>query len=548
MADRLQGLIEGACSPANSAPDLALNLEICDLINKKQGTFPRVAAMTIVKFVNSRHPNQAMLALSLLDQCVKNCGYAFHLQMGTKEFLNTLVRKFPSHPMHVASIRDSPNPYNHFDISPIGSSAPHAVLKRILYMLKEWKVGLVDRLPYREDIINIKNMYRLLRLRGYRFPELHESSLAALTAIPALQTPEELEQQDNDRLSAKLQEHIRRGGPQDLVVADALMKALTGHEIAQRYRPDYKKKFLEQLRGIRSKAIVLYELLENMQSTEKPDAVMQNLKTLCASSNTKLKRMLEKGEVQEEHESLQTLSVLLGKVLQKYADIDKGIYDTHYNILENTPASQTPATSTQQQPQQTTNESVSLIDLDDDIYDSPNISEGSDRQKAMDDLCELFGQTASVSPASSPSIMESGSPASSSPTLYSPSPRAGHETALINSSASNGDDVQMLNKNGLQIDLCIARSETEWNLKAFFSNQSTAPMENINLQLAAPKSMQLQMGPISSGTVPPKSWRAVNQSVVVKGPQGDPLRLRFKVTYHQLGVSMEQAGEYHHVI
>lgn len=176
-----------------------------------------------------------------------------------------------------------------------------------------------------------------------------------------------------------------------------------------------------------------------MQSSEKPDAVMQNLKTLCASSNTKLKRMLEKGEVEEEHESLQTLSVLLEKVLQKYADIEKGVYDTHYNILENTPVSQSQPTSSAQPLQKIGNESVSLIDLDDDVDDSPNVSDGSDRQKAMDDLCELFGQSTSVSPASSPSILELASPASSSPSMYSPSPRAGHETVLDNGNTSNSD-------------------------------------------------------------------------------------------------------------
>ena len=34
----------------------------------------------------------------LLDHCVKNCGYPFHLQISTKEFLNELVRRFPSQP------------------------------------------------------------------------------------------------------------------------------------------------------------------------------------------------------------------------------------------------------------------------------------------------------------------------------------------------------------------------------------------------------------------------------------------------------------------
>lgn len=30
--------VEGACSPARFEPELSLNLEICEMINKKQGT------------------------------------------------------------------------------------------------------------------------------------------------------------------------------------------------------------------------------------------------------------------------------------------------------------------------------------------------------------------------------------------------------------------------------------------------------------------------------------------------------------------------------
>ena len=36
----------------------------------------------------------AQRALQLLDACVKNCGYPLHKQIGTKKFLNGLVRQF----------------------------------------------------------------------------------------------------------------------------------------------------------------------------------------------------------------------------------------------------------------------------------------------------------------------------------------------------------------------------------------------------------------------------------------------------------------------
>jgi hypothetical protein len=33
---------------------------------------------------------------------------------------------------------------------------------------------------HKDDLVHIKDMYRLLRFKGYRFPELRDSSVAAL--------------------------------------------------------------------------------------------------------------------------------------------------------------------------------------------------------------------------------------------------------------------------------------------------------------------------------------------------------------------------------
>lgn len=54
-----------ACDPAHPEPDLALFLEICDVINQTKKNTPREAAMAIVEHVNSRDTHEAMLALSV---------------------------------------------------------------------------------------------------------------------------------------------------------------------------------------------------------------------------------------------------------------------------------------------------------------------------------------------------------------------------------------------------------------------------------------------------------------------------------------------------
>lgn len=101
----LESMVSQACDPSFAQPNLSLNLQICDMINKKRSTMylggyrrSRDAAFCIVRYVNRVNPTSAFLALSLLDICIKNCGYPFHLVISSKEFLNEIVRKFTDNP------------------------------------------------------------------------------------------------------------------------------------------------------------------------------------------------------------------------------------------------------------------------------------------------------------------------------------------------------------------------------------------------------------------------------------------------------------------
>src|ERR1700742_3899596 len=156
----LQRYIQQACSPENFEPNLALNLEISDLINSKRGTAPREAAVTIVGYINHRNPNVSLLALNLLDICVKNCGYPFHLQISTKEFLNELVRRFPERP-------------------PIRTTRTQT---KILELIEEWRRTICETSKYKEDLGFIRDMHRLLSYKGYVFPEVRREDAAVLNS------------------------------------------------------------------------------------------------------------------------------------------------------------------------------------------------------------------------------------------------------------------------------------------------------------------------------------------------------------------------------
>ena len=99
-----------------------------------------------------------LMVSQLLDICVKNCGYPFHLQISTKEFLNELVRRFPERP-------------------PI---RPSRVQTRVLEAIEEWRQTICQTSRYKEDLGFIRDMHRLLLYKGYMFPEVRREDAAVL--------------------------------------------------------------------------------------------------------------------------------------------------------------------------------------------------------------------------------------------------------------------------------------------------------------------------------------------------------------------------------
>lgn len=80
-----------------------------------------------------------------------------------------------------------------------------------------------------------------------------------------LKSAEELEKEDRDAQSAKLQELIRRGTPRDLAAAQELMKSLSGANPDT--KPDYRAQALSDVNKLESKVVLLNEMLDNVDTT-----------------------------------------------------------------------------------------------------------------------------------------------------------------------------------------------------------------------------------------------------------------------------------------
>ena len=88
-----------------------------------------------------------------------------------------------------------------------------------------------------------------------------------LTVIQNLQSAEEMEEEERAAQSAKLQELIRRGGPEDLQEANRLMKVMAGYDT--RHKTDYRAKAAEEVSKVQQKAKLLEEMLQDYQQGDK---------------------------------------------------------------------------------------------------------------------------------------------------------------------------------------------------------------------------------------------------------------------------------------
>lgn len=223
--------------------------------------------MLLARLANNRNPHISLLSLSLLQTLVSSCGYPFHLQISTKEFLNELVRRFP----------ERPPPY------------PNAVMGRILELIAEWKDGICVESRWKEDLGNIRDMYRLLTFKGYRFRSggsssshlsssrpNHAQSDAEASVTANLKTASQLESEDREAQSAKLQELIRRGTPRDLALAQELMKSLAG-AVPDENKPDYKGMMFKEVEKLEAKVVLLNEMLDNVHVDSSTGKVIERL-------------------------------------------------------------------------------------------------------------------------------------------------------------------------------------------------------------------------------------------------------------------------------
>lgn len=538
-------VIERACRPTLSQPDLALNLEICDLINEKQGALPRHAAVVCVKLVNSKDPQVSELAIQLLDILVKNCGYPFHLQISRKEFLNELVKRFPERP---------PPRYSRSQ-------------RLILGLIEEWTQTLCKTSRYKLDLGFIRDMRRLLDHKGYIFPELKKEDAAVLNPSDNLKSIEEIQKEEKIAQSAKLQELIRRGRPQDLKEANKLMKIMSGFKDEEQLEQT-KLKVAEDINKLKRKVEIFTDMIGNASNTGQIDAndsTINDLYYALKVAQPKIQKIIE-----EESDDADTVTDLL-----------------HLNDQINTLINQYIALKGgDPMASSTTTSALNLIDFgDDDDNESPApsgpasskpLSSGDDLVDLLGDLNfssnggssqqPLFGLGGSIALESSPPPLTDSLLGSPTNTQFGglinalPQPPLPQLPQLdpfqfdFNSMSSPPPQLQLTSSNNkilvnqsshLRFEFeKISQNDSKIALKSLFSNLSTSPVTSLQIMLAVPKSWDLQLLPQSGNYIAPLTNDGVSQFInLTKRSESNKLpKIKWKIDFVINGANFEENG------
>ncbi|XP_021481030.2 target of Myb protein 1 isoform X4 [Oncorhynchus mykiss] len=136
--------IEYATSSSLQSEDWALNMDICDIINETEEG-PRDSYKAIKKrIVGNKNFREVMLALTVLEACVKNCGHRFHVLVSTREFVEGVL---------VRSILPKNNP-------------PLVLHDRVLSLIQAW----ADAFRSSPALTGVVSVYEDLRRKGLEFP------------------------------------------------------------------------------------------------------------------------------------------------------------------------------------------------------------------------------------------------------------------------------------------------------------------------------------------------------------------------------------------
>ncbi|XP_077427962.1 target of Myb1 membrane trafficking protein isoform X1 [Vanacampus margaritifer] len=266
--------IEQATSGSRQSEDWGLNMEICDIINETDEG-PRDAIKAIKKrIVGNKNFSEIMLALTVLETCVKNCGHRFHVFVASQEFIEGVL---------VRAILPKYNP-------------PTALHDRVLSLIQSW----ADAFRTSPSLAGVVYVYDDLRRRGLEFPM---TDLDALSPIhtPSRTVPENESQQSTDTPPRQSQPQTPSSCPTPN--SSPASQPSEGPAVLSAVQKD---KLQRELALVKGNLTVMAEMLNELkpgQSTQDDTELLQQIYSVCKNMQTRvvelIPQLLDEGLIEE---------------------------------------------------------------------------------------------------------------------------------------------------------------------------------------------------------------------------------------------------------
>ncbi|KAI9527053.1 ARF-binding protein [Dissostichus eleginoides] len=292
--ESLESRINRATNPLNRDTDWSSIHAFCDQLNNDlEG--PQLATRLLAHKIQSPQEWEAMQALLVLENCMKNCGKRFHSEVGKFRFLNELIKV----------------------VSPkyLGSRSPEPVKNKVLELIFSWTLGLPDE-------AKITDAYQMLKKQGIikQDPELPPDKL--LNLPPPRPKNAIFEDEEKSKMLSRL---LNSSQPDDLKAANKLIKEMVQED---QKRAEKVSKRVNAIQEVNESASLLTQLLQDHEPTADNQSnaeLLQDLYQRCEKMRPTLFRLASDTEDNDEAlaEILQANDTLT-QVINQYKQQVKG--------------------------------------------------------------------------------------------------------------------------------------------------------------------------------------------------------------------------------
>ncbi|KAF7661301.1 hypothetical protein LDENG_00264570 [Lucifuga dentata] len=283
--------IERATDGGLQNEDWTLNMEICDIINETEEG-PKDAVRALKKRLSgNKNYREVMLALTVLEACVKNCGHRFHVHVANRDFIDGVLVKI---------------------ISP-KANPPTIVQDKVLSLIQAW----ADAFRSSPDLTGVVHIYEELKRKSIEFP------MADLDALSPIHTPQRgVPEVDPAMLKYKAPASPGTGLPKPAAAPSPVSATRTPHVQGPiSATPEQIARLRSELDIVRGNIKVMSEMLTEMvpgQEDASDFELLQELNRTCRAMQQRVVELISRVSNEEVTEELLHVNDDLNNIFLRY--------------------------------------------------------------------------------------------------------------------------------------------------------------------------------------------------------------------------------------